>query len=99
MGLAVSTGCQYFRATSFPQTLDLGLRVNKLGRSSVVYEVGIFSASGDDDHAGPAAVVTFIHVFVDSKNRKPCTISSQLRQGLQRIMVTADGDNAVDSKL
>jgi len=93
----VSTACQYFRPVSFPEGLDLGLRVNKLGKSSVTYEVAVFQAGGDLQ-AGPAAVGTFTHVFVDSKSRKSCTMPPQLRDGLERLLVKETKAGAV-SKL
>lgn len=88
IGLAVATSCQYFRPLSFPQVLDLGLRVIKLGTSSVTYEIGVFVADLTLD--GPAAVGTFTHVFVDSKTRKSVAMSSELRAGLQKLIVTEE---------
>ncbi|KAF8583467.1 Thioesterase/thiol ester dehydrase-isomerase [Ramaria rubella] len=85
IGLAVATSCQYFRPLSFPQPLDLRLRVSKLGTSSVTYEVGVFAA--DNAQTGPAAVGTFTHVFVDSKSRKSASMSPELRAGLERLLV------------
>jgi acyl-CoA thioester hydrolase len=95
IGLAVATSCQYFRPLSFPQQLELGLRVNTMGRSSVTYEVGIFAA--DDIEGGPAAVGTFTHVFVDSKSRKSASMSPDLRAGLQKLIVP--GGDPMRSKL
>ncbi|KIJ37074.1 hypothetical protein M422DRAFT_50698 [Sphaerobolus stellatus SS14] len=97
IGLAVSTSCQYFRPVSFPDGLDLGLRVNKLGKSSVTYEVAVFQ-SGDVE-AGPAAVGTFTHVFVNSQSRKSQSIPPQLRAGLERLLVKGERDNNAVSKL
>ncbi|KAF8511324.1 thioesterase thiol ester dehydrase-isomerase [Gautieria morchelliformis] len=84
IGLAVATSCQYFQPLSFPRQLYLGLAVNVLGRSSVTYEVGVFGA---DDSGGPAAVGTFTHVFVDSKSRRPASMSPELRTGLEKLLV------------
>ena len=67
VGLVVETRCQYFRPISFPDTVDAGIRVAKLGNSSVCYEVGLFR--NDDDTA--AAQGHFIHVYVDrASNRR-----------------------------
>lgn len=46
IGLVVSSQCNYFASLSFPQVVDLGLRVSKLGNSSVTYEVGFVSRTG-----------------------------------------------------
>ena len=89
IGLAVATSCQYFRPLSFPQELELGLRVNTLGKSSVTYEIGIFAAN--DSQGAPAAVGSFTHVFVDSKSRKPALMSPALRAGLQKLIVHEEG--------
>ena len=62
----------------------------------MTYEVVIFAA--DDLQGGPAAVGTFTHVFVDSQSRKSATMSSELRAGLQKLLV--QGENlSMKSKL
>ncbi|KAI0923108.1 hypothetical protein AcV5_009925 [Taiwanofungus camphoratus] len=62
IGLVVSSFCHFFSSLSFPSVLDLGLRVNKLGTSSVGYEVGVFEEGQDV----PSAVGGYTHVFTDS---------------------------------
>ncbi|KAK0440921.1 thioesterase [Desarmillaria tabescens] len=83
IGLVVSSACQFFSPLSFPQVLELGLRVNSLGRSSVTYEVGVF----EESKMRPAAVGGYTHVFVESKSRKSAPISKQkgLEEGLKRL--------------
>jgi len=66
IGLVVETHCNYFAPLSFPQTVDVGLRVAHRGTSSVRYELGIF---GSGDLA--AAQGHFVHVYVDALTRKP----------------------------
>lgn len=61
--------------------MDLGLRVNKLGNSSVSYEVGVFEQGRDE----PAAVGGYTHVFVHSKTRKSARMSEVLAYGLRRL--------------
>jgi len=75
---------------SFPDVLDLGLRVAHLGRSSVTYEVGVFESIGENDAASasedvPAAVGGYTHVFVDKHSRKSVAISARTRDGLQKL--------------
>ncbi|HSK22189.1 MAG TPA: thioesterase family protein [Egicoccus sp.] len=60
VGLVVETGCRYLRPLSFPQHLEIGLAVERLGSSSVTYRLAVFD---DDDDA--AAVGRFTHVYVD----------------------------------
>jgi acyl-CoA thioester hydrolase len=67
IGLVVETGCNYFAPLSFPDELDVGLRVAHLGRSSVRYELAIFAA----DSAKAVAQGHFVHVYVDRRNRRP----------------------------
>jgi acyl-CoA thioester hydrolase len=63
--------------------LDLGLRVEKLGKSSVSYEIGVFEQGRDE----PAAVGGYTHVFVDRATRKSSPMSGALKNGLGKVMV------------
>jgi len=73
IGLVVETHCNYFEPLTFPQTVDVGLRVAHRGTSSVRYELGIFGA-GDS----AAAQGHFIHVYVDALTRKPVPLAPTL---------------------
>jgi acyl-CoA thioester hydrolase len=84
IGLAVETGCQFLQAIAFPEVIDAGLRVARLGSSSVRYEVGLFR-QGDD---GLTAFGFFVHVFVDRETRRPATIPDSVRSALARIALT-----------
>jgi acyl-CoA thioester hydrolase len=83
IGLCVESRCRYRSPISFPDDVDAGLRVAKLGTSSVIYEVGIFSR-GDDM---TSAEGTFVHVFVDRESRKSTPIPERIRAALVRIAV------------
>ncbi len=83
IGLVVETGCRYFASLSFPSRVDVGVRVEKLGNSSVRYEVGLFD--GDSDVA--AAEGHFVHVYVNRETRKPCPIPDATRAFLQNLTV------------
>ncbi|KAJ7127145.1 thioesterase [Mycena epipterygia] len=82
IGLVISSYCEFFAPLSFPQVLDLGLRVNKLGTSSVTYEVGVF-AEGQD---GPAAVGGYTHVFVERVERRSSPMAVGTREGLTKLL-------------
>lgn len=82
IGLAVETHCQFHRALAFPEPIDAGLRVGKLGNTSVRYEVGLFSPGG----ATVAASGYFVHVFVDRESRRPTPLPPPLRSALQRLL-------------
>jgi acyl-CoA thioester hydrolase len=81
LGLCVESQCRYRKPIAFPDDVDAGLRVRKVGRSSVTYEVGIF-ARGQDD---AAAEGSFVHVFVDRTSRRATPIPEPLRSALARI--------------
>jgi len=81
IAFTVESQCQYLRPISFPGTIDVGLRVGKLGNSSVRYELAIFKQ--DDDFA--AAAGYFVHVFVDRATQRPVTIPDEIRAALARL--------------
>ncbi|KAF7330490.1 Thioesterase/thiol ester dehydrase-isomerase [Mycena venus] len=82
IGLVISSFCEFFAPLSFPQVVDLGLRVNKLGNSSVTYEVGVFAEGRDE----PAAVGGYTHVFVKRVERKSAPMASEMREGLSKLL-------------
>jgi acyl-CoA thioester hydrolase len=67
IGLVIETQCNYFAPLAFPQTIEAGIRVAKLGSSSVRYDIGLF-AQGEDLCAARGH---FVHVYVDKENRRP----------------------------
>jgi acyl-CoA thioester hydrolase len=78
IGLVIETQCNYFSSLSFPDTVMAGMRVARLGTSSVRYEVGLFS--GDNEIA--AAQGHFVHVYVDRVTRRPVALPESLRSAL-----------------
>ena len=83
IGLVIETQCNYFASLAFPQTIDAGIRVARLGDTSVRYEVGLF-AQGE---AMSAACGHFVHVFVGRDDRRPRALPDRLRQALQPLCV------------
>jgi acyl-CoA thioester hydrolase len=82
VGFVVETSCRYFRPVSFPDTIDAGMRVVRLGRSSVTYEIALFR-QGD---AHPAAAGRFVHVWVDRASVTPADIPPRIREALQSLV-------------
>lgn len=84
IGLVVNSQCNYFSPVAFPAVLDLGLRVVKLGYSSVAYEVGVF----EQKKVTVSAVGGYTHVFVERGQNRPAQngIPSQVRTGLQKLL-------------
>lgn len=85
IGLVVHSHCDYIAPVGFPAVLDLALRVNKLGKSSVTYEIGVFERGQDD----VKAVGEFVHVFVEREGRRPAKtgMANYLKKGLQQLVV------------
>jgi acyl-CoA thioester hydrolase len=81
IGLCAESHCEFHAALAFPETVEAGLRVGRLGRSSVRYEIGLFRA---DEHV---ATGWFVHVFVDRATRRPVEIPPPLRAALERLVV------------
>ncbi len=82
IGLVVETGCRYFAEMAFPDIITAGLRVVRLGSSSVRYEVGLFR----NDEPVAAAEGFFVHVYVERATRRPKALGAQLRQALESIL-------------
>jgi acyl-CoA thioester hydrolase len=78
IGLVVKTQCDYFDSLAYPQAVQAGLRVTKMGESSVHYEVGLFA----DGAELAAAVGQFVHVYVDRHYRRPVPLPDNLRAAL-----------------
>lgn len=81
VGLVVETRCSYFSELAFPQQAEAGLRVGRIGSSSVRYEIGLFAAGAPQ----ASAQGHFIHVYVDRATRKPAPLTAALRSALERI--------------
>jgi acyl-CoA thioester hydrolase len=83
VGFVVETRCTYFASVAYPDALEVGLKVVKLGRTSVTYEVAIFRTT--DDQA--AAVGSFTHVYVDRASNRPAPVPEEVRALLATLAV------------
>ena len=83
IGLVVETQCRYFAPVAFPDIIHAGVRVTKLGNSSVRYEIGLFR--GTDDQS--AAEGHFVHVYVDRATNQSCPIPEATRAFLTTLQV------------
>lgn len=75
IGLVVESGCRYHKPLSFPEVVDAGIRIARIGNSSVRWELGLFRA-GD---AEPAAHGHFVHVYVDRLTQRPVRVPDDWR--------------------
>ena len=83
VGVVIESGCTYFESTAYPETIEAGLAVTKLGRSSVTYAVGIFKQGA----AFAAAQGHFVHVYVDRATQRPIEIPAEVRAKLETLAV------------
>ena len=82
VGYVVESTCRFRKPLTFPDTIDAGLRIVKLGTSSVSYEIGLFRR-GDDE---PAATGHFVHVWVDRNTQRPASIPPRIRAALESLV-------------
>jgi acyl-CoA thioester hydrolase len=81
IGVCAESHCTYHAAIAFPDVVHAGLRVSRLGRSSVRYEIGLFAGEADE----PVATGWFVHVFVERESRRPGEIPPSVRTALEAI--------------
>ena len=82
IGVCAESHCEFRGALEFPDPVEAHLRVGKLGRSSVRYELMLARAGTDE----PAATGWFVHVFVDRESRRPVDIPDAIRAALERLV-------------
>ena len=80
IGIVAETSCRFLEAVRFPDVIHAGLRVERLGTSSVVYQIALFR-----EDEGPCAVGRFVHVYVDRTTRRPVPIPPIIRQALEAL--------------
>jgi acyl-CoA thioester hydrolase len=83
IGVCAESHCRFDAAVAFPEVVDAGLRVGKLGDSSVRYEIGLFRQGSDER----LATGWFVHVFVDRASRRPVEVPGPIRTALERLVV------------
>mgnify|MGYP000860871255 FL=1 len=84
IGLVVETRCTYFKSLNCPEPVEAGLRVARLGGSSVRYDIALFQGEGP-----AAAQGHFVHVYVDRTTQRPVPIPDDVRATLQELIVPA----------
>ncbi|MBE7376258.1 acyl-CoA thioesterase [Pseudomonas lopnurensis] len=81
VGFVVSSSCDYFASIAFPDAIEVGLRVARLGNSSVQYELAVFR----EDEREACAAGRFVHVFVERASNRPTPIPARLRAALEAL--------------
>jgi len=89
IGLVVESGCTYFAPMAFPEPVDIGLRVARIGTTSVRYELAAFRVDEScADASSACAQGHFVHVYVDAASQRPIALPPDLRQALQPLLIT-----------
>ncbi|HTU13681.1 MAG TPA: thioesterase family protein [Solirubrobacterales bacterium] len=84
IGVCAESRCRFLASIAFPDEIEAGLRVGRLGNSSVRYEIGLFNPEGEALAEG-----YFVHVFVDRATRSPRPMPETIRASLQRLETSA----------
>lgn len=86
-GIVVETGCTFFESVAFPDALEAGLALERLGETSVTWRIGIFKAGG----AQACAAGRFTHVYVEGATQRPVRIPEPIRAALATLAVEPSG--------
>lgn len=81
IGVVAEVSCRYFREMGYPEPIDMGLVVDHIGNSSVVYRIGLFQGDGDE----AAAEGRFVHVYIDNESRSVVQIPQQIRDAVSPL--------------
>ena len=81
--LVASSGCDYFTEVAYPDDVDVGIAIRRIGSSSITYDVGLFLAGADTT----AATGFFVHVNVASDDQRPCPIDAVTREKCAALVV------------
>jgi acyl-CoA thioester hydrolase len=87
VGVGAEVGCRYFREIGYPRPVDLGLVVDKVGSTSVVYRIGLFQGDPEGEGALAAAEGRFVHVYVDNTGGPGKRSVSPLPDEIRRAVV------------
>ncbi|PZT95245.1 MAG: thioesterase [Brevundimonas sp.] len=81
IGLVVDSGCRYTSSLKFPDVIEVGIKVDRIGTSSVSYGFAVFKRGVDV----PAAIGHFVHVYVDAETRRPKPLPARLRAVVENL--------------
>lgn len=83
IGLVVDSACSFLQELSYPEIIEVGVAISKIGNSSLRYDLAIFKQGQDQ----AAAQGHFVHVFVDRQTRKSTSIPNDMRDALMQFLV------------
>ncbi len=82
IGLCVASGCEFLAPIGFPQTVDAGVRVGRIGEKSIRYELALFALGSE----APAATGHFTHVYVDQRTRQSVALTDVQRNAMADLV-------------
>jgi acyl-CoA thioester hydrolase len=82
IGLCVASECQFLAPIGFPETVDVGVRLARLGNSSITYELAIFRKDADE----AAAICKFTHVYVDARSREKVLLTEEQKSAVKDLV-------------
>ena len=80
LGVVAESGCRFFQELEYPGKLDVGVRIERIGRSSITYALGLFAAERED----LAALGHWVHVYIDRVSRSTVPVPAAVREFLER---------------
>jgi acyl-CoA thioester hydrolase len=90
IGLVAETSCRFLAPTGFPDRLQIGLALEHVGRSSIVYRLAAFRENADGaPQQRPSALGRFVHVYVDQLTRRPVPIPAVIRGAVASLTGTS----------
>ena len=89
--MVAEVSCRYFREIGYPEPVDLGMVVDKVGTSSVIYRIGLFQGDPEGAGAEAAAEGRFVHVYVDNtgdhaEGRSTCPLPEEVRAAVVPLL-------------
>jgi acyl-CoA thioester hydrolase len=82
IGFCIESQCTFHAPVTFPESVDAGLRIGRIGNSTLRYEIGLFKANEEK----PCATGYFVHVFVDAHTRRPISLIDPVREAMKHLM-------------
>jgi acyl-CoA thioester hydrolase len=85
--VVAETRCRYFASLAFPVSIDIGIGVERLGRTSITYLLCAYAAGASE----AKATCRFVHVCVDREHQRPQAIPDVWRAVLERTLALRTG--------
>lgn len=83
IGLVVSSACSFLQELSYPEIIEVGVAISKIGNSSLTYDLAIFK----QDQEQASAQGHFVHVFVERQTKKSTPIPQEMRDALAYYLI------------